>query len=134
MQSVFPAEKIYNVRNIGRMIVLFGLFLICVVWFGLFTKVESEKELEKNSAIKETKNFARTFEEHTLRTIRGADQAVLFLKSEYEREGRAIDIPGYVKEGRFSSQPFVLMGVIDENGLFAISNQVPFVPSNLSDR
>jgi signal transduction histidine kinase len=134
MQSVFPAEKIYNVRNIGRMIVLFGLSLICVVWIGLFIKVESEKELEKNSAIKETKNFARTFEEHTLRTIRGADQAVLFLKSEYEREGRAIDIPGYVKEGRFSSQPFVLMGVIDENGLFAISNQVPFVPSNLSDR
>ena len=134
MQSVFPGEKIYSVRNIGRMIVIFGLFLICLIWIGLFTKIEAEKELEKSSAIKETKNFARTFEEHTLRTIRGADQTVLFLKSEYEREGRAIDIPGYVKEGRFSSQPFVLMGVIDEKGLFAISNQVPFVPSNLSDR
>lgn len=134
MQSVFPGEKIYSVRNIGRMIVIFGLFLICLIWIGLFTKIEAEKELEKSSAIKETKNFARTFEEHTLRTIRGADQTVLFLKSEYEREGQAIDIPGYVKEGRFSSQPFVLMGVIDEKGLFAISNQVPFVPSNLSDR
>ena len=134
MQSVLPGEKIYNVRNIGRMIVIFGLFLICLIWIGLFTKIEAEKELEKSSAIKETKNFARTFEEHTLRTIRGADQTVLFLKSEYEREGQAIDIPGYVKEGRFSSQPFVLMGVIDEKGLFAISNQVPFVPSNLSDR
>ena len=121
-------------RNIGLMIILFGFFLLCVIWGGLFMKINAEKQLEMENAVKETKNFARTFEEHTLRTIRGADQAVLFLKYEFERQGLTIDIPRYVREGRFSSQPFVLMGVIAADGMFAASNQVPFVPSNLKDR
>ena len=121
-------------RNIGLMIILFGLFLLCVIWGGLFMKINAEKQQEMANALKETKNFARTFEEHTLRTIRGADQAVLFLKYEFERQGLTIDIPRYVREGRFSSQPFVLMGVIAADGMFAASNQVPFVPSNLKDR
>ena len=121
-------------RNIGLMIILFGLFLLCVIWGGLFMKINAEKQQEMANALKETKNFARTFEEHTLRTIRGADQAVLFLKYEFERQGLTIDIPRYVREGRFSSQPFVLMGIIAADGMFAASNQVPFVPSNLKDR
>lgn len=132
--SKFPGRKLYNVRTIGLMVIAFGFLLLCFIWFGLYMKIEAEKNQELNNAIKETKNYARTFEEHTLRTIRGADQTVLFLKSEYERQGRSIDIPQYVSEGRFSSQPFVLMGVIDEEGIFAVSNQVPFVPSNLGDR
>jgi len=121
-------------RNIGLMAILFGFFLLCVIWIGLFVKIESEKQQEMRNAIKETKNFARTFEEHTLRTLRGADQTVLYLKYEFERQGLAIDIPRYVREGRFSSQPFVLMGIIAADGMFAASNQVPFVPSNLKDR
>jgi signal transduction histidine kinase len=121
-------------RNIGLMIILFGFFLLGVIWGGLFMKINEEKQQEMANAIKETKNFARTFEEHTLRTIRGADQAVLFLKYEFERQGLTIDIPRYVREGRFSSQPFVLMGIIAADGMFAASNQVPFVPSNLKDR
>ena len=88
-------------RNIGLMIILFGLFLLCVIWGGLFMKINAEKQQEMANALKETKNFARTFEEHTLRTIRGADQAVLFLKYEFERQGLTIDIPRYVREGRF---------------------------------
>ncbi len=134
MLSKFPGRKLYNVRNIGFMIIAFGFLLLCIIWLGLFIKTEAEKNQEMNNAIQETKNYARTFEEHTLRTIRGADQTVLFLKSEYERQGRSINIPQYVNEGRFSSQPFVLMGVIDAEGVFAISNQVPFVPSYLGDR
>ena len=51
MQPNFSSEKIYNVRNIGRMIVMFGLFLLCLIWIGLFTKIEAEKELEKTSAM-----------------------------------------------------------------------------------
>ena len=134
MQKQLSGLQLFLIRNISLAIILFGLFLLVIIWMGLFYKVENEKKQEMAAAIKETGNFARAFEEHTLRTIRGTDQTVLFLKYEYEREGRSLDIPGKVKAGRFSSQPFVLLGVIDENGDFAVSNQVPFVPSNLSDR
>lgn len=122
------------VQNLNKIIITFGIFLLCFIWIGLYYKVGSERQIEVNHAIKETANLARAFEEHTLRTIKSADQAVLFLKYKYEKEGRDIDIPLYIREGRFAGQPFVLMGVIDENGDFAVSDQVPFVPSNLKDR
>ena len=134
MHLKFPQLQYYIFRHVGTFIISFVVLLLFIVWLGLLYKVETEKRQELDTAFKETGNFARAFEEHTLRTIRGADQAVLFLKYQYERNGRSINIPEYVKNGLFASQPFVLVGVIDENGDFAVSSQVPFVPSNLKDR
>jgi len=120
--------------NIRIVVVLFGIFLLCSIWIGLYYKVESERQLEIDGAIKETGNFARSFEEHTLRTIKSADQTAVFLKYEYEREGSNINIPFRINEGRFISEPFVLLSVAKENGDLVDSSQVPFVTSNLKDR
>lgn len=134
MSTKLPWDIRIVFRSINIAVFVFAAFLLTIIWLGLHYKINEEKKAELAAAIKETSNFARVFEEHTLRTIRGADQTVLYLKYEYEREGRALDIPQQVAEGRFSSQPFVLLGVIDENGDLAASSQVPFVPSNLKDR
>ena len=56
------------------------------------------------------------------------------MKYHYEQEGLSTNIPQYINEGRITSQPFVLLSIIDANGDLAVSSQVPFVPSNLSDR
>ena len=121
-------------RNLNKLILVFGLSLLCLIWSGVYYQIDNERQAELRSAIRDTANMARAFEEHTLRTINSADQAALFLKYQYEQAGRNIDIPRYVREGRFANLPFVLLGVIDEHGQFAVSNQVPFVPSNLKDR
>jgi signal transduction histidine kinase len=115
-------------------IVIFGIFLLCFMWVGLYYKIAAERRMEINSAIRETGNFARAFEEHTLRTIKSADQTALFLKYQYEKSGTKINIPQYIKEGRLLSEPFVLLSVMDEHGDLKVSSQVPFVPSNLKDR
>ena len=121
-------------RNLNKLIVVFGVSLLCLIWAGVYYQLDNERQAELRSAIRDTANMARAFEEHTLRTINSADQAALFLKYQYEQEGREMDIPRYVRQGRFANLPFVLLGVIDEHGQFAVSNQVPFVPSNLKDR
>ena len=118
----------------NTVIVAFGIILLCFIWIGLYSKVHSERQIEIDNAIKVTDNLARAFEEHTLRTIKSADQAVLFLKYQYEQEGRAMDIPRYVREGRFVNQPFVQLGMIDEKGDLAATSQVPFVAAVLKDR
>ncbi|MBP2626508.1 MAG: sensor signal transduction histidine kinase [Firmicutes bacterium] len=130
-QSMVFSEGILATRNV---IILFGVFLLCVLWIGLFYKVQSERQLEIDAAFKETGRLARSFEEHTLRTIKGADQAALFLKYQYEKMGRNIDISQYRSEVQFVRQPFVLLSIIDEHGDLASSSQVPFVPSNVKDR
>ncbi len=121
-------------RNLSFGIVLFGIFLIFSVLLAYYNIIESEKRKELQAAVKETANLARAFEEHTLRTLRSADQATLVLKYQFEREGRAIDIPGYIRDGRLPGEPFILMGVMDENGDLVASSQAPLVTANFSDR
>lgn len=127
-------DKIESFRVVAAAVAVFGLILLCVVWGGVYLKVTEEKETALNAAIRDTGNFARSFEEHSLRTIKSVDQTVLFLKYEYERSNEWISIPGYIKEGRLTKQPFVLLGVIDAKGDLRVSSQEPFVPSNLKDR
>jgi len=122
------------IRKISTMILLFGLILISFIWIGLLFKLQSEQEHELNHYTRETANLARAFEEHTLRTIRNADQIALFLKYQYEQQRRTIDISPYLKVGIFSSQLFVLLSIANEEGDLVFSNQEPFVPSNIKDR
>lgn len=126
--------KYVALRNQNMVIILFATFLLSFIWIGLYYKIERERQRDINVAIKETANFARAFEEHTVRTIKSVDQTALFLKYEYEHAGNFINIPEYVTEGRFVTQPFVLLSVIDEHGKLQVSSQVPFVAADVSDR
>jgi len=121
-------------RHVSAVIVLFGILMLCFIWISLFYKVHSEEQMEINSAIQETGNLARAFEENTLRTIENADQTLLFLKYLYEKEGRTIDIPQHIGKEISGNKALVLVSLIDGKGELAFSSQVPFVPSNLSNR
>lgn len=116
------------------MIIVFGIALICFIWAGLFYKIESEREMVIRDTIKEAGNLARAFEEHTIRTIKSADQTALFLKYQYEKEGTAIDMTPYKMGGSLWIQTFVLLSIADANGDLIASNQDPFVASNIGDR
>ena len=126
------AAGLLILRNISIIVVIFGIVLLCFIWIGLHYKIQAERDLEIDNAIRQTANFARTFEEHTLRTLKSADQEVLFLKYQYEREGR-IDISRYAGAGKFAGQPFLELSVIDENGNLAVSSQASAVSANFSD-
>ncbi len=127
-------DRIESFRVVAAAVAAFGVILLIAVWGGVHLKVEEERALAFNAAIRDTGNFARSFEEHSLRTIKSVDQIALFLKYEYEKSDGWGRIPGYIKEGLLSSQPFVLLGVIDAKGELRVSSQEPFVPSNLKDR
>lgn len=121
-------------RNISIVIILFGLFLLFSIWIGLYYKVQSERQLEIDNAIKDVSKFTRAFEEHTVRTIKGADQTLLSLKHQYEKEGRNIDIPRYAKDEGVVSQPVLQLSVADENGQLFAGSLVPFIAVNIKDR
>ena len=133
IREVFAGDS-PGLRDIGTVIVFFGFFLLCFIWIGLYSMVQSERELAVENAVKQTANFTRAFEEHTLRTIKSADQVALFLKFKYEEEGPDFDIPRYISQGILTGQPFVLLSVIDENGDSTVSSQVPFTSANIADR
>ena len=123
-----------SIHNISIVTVLFGIVLLFFIWGGLYFVVQNERRMELDNAAKETSNYAHTFAEHTLRTIRGLDEITLFLKYQAEREGLFLDLPRLVKEGRFVGQPFVLLSIQNENGDVVASSQVPFGSVNHKDR
>jgi len=121
-------------RNVHTVIVVFGLLLLCSIWTGLFYKIHSERQVDIDSAIRETSNYALAFDENMVRTILSADQMLLLLKKEYEKNGKAIDMSPYKQGGSLWNSTYLLVGIADENGDWIISNQEPHVPSNLRDR
>jgi len=123
-----------SIRNVNVVIILFGVTLILITWIFLFCKLASEAQIEIDHSLKVVTNFARAFEEHSLRTLKNADQVTLFIKYQYERNGVVIDILPYINEEWLRTEPYILISIADENGDLIISNQQPFVPSNVGDR
>jgi len=124
-----------SIRNITVTIILFGMIMLCSIWVGLYYKVQNERQLELTNAVRETNNYARTFEEHTLRTLKGLDLIVLSVKQQLEKKGLESDVFRLVKDEKFAGQPFILLAVLNENGVVIANNAVPFVSGiNNSDR
>jgi signal transduction histidine kinase len=112
----------------------FTLLLLFLTWGGIGYKIEAEQALETGHANRTNLNLTRVLEEHTLRTIKSVDQAVLFLKFRYEQEGNHVDIQRYVKEGMVLNTLFNQLGVIDEHGKYILSNLSNHKVIDLSDR
>lgn len=121
-------------RYIIILTVLFGLVLLCAIWTGLYYKIQSEQQQELEAARKETANYARMFEEHTIRTLRGLDEIAIYIKHQAEDHGLNVDLVKLKKERMLEGQPFSSLGIIDENGDLIASSRGSFPNVNIRDR
>ena len=126
-------HRVRKMNRINALVILFGVSFICFIWTGLYFIVQGERQRELDNAFKEAGNYARMFEEHTVRTINGLDQVALFLKYQVEKEGVHIDLRRFINEERFSGQPFVALAVLDKNGELVASSQEIVTRVNNSD-
>ncbi|WP_079436735.1 ATP-binding protein [Zoogloea sp. LCSB751] len=130
----------YAPLTVGRRVRVFAPILLLVlaltglIWGAVLYKAAAEEELVIRSVNTENLNLARAFEEHTIRTIKSVDQAVLFLKFQYEKYGDKVNIAEYVREGMIISSIFNQLGVIDEKGIYILSNLPNHKVMDLSDR
>ena len=72
-------------RHIRGQIVIAGVLLLCFIWAGLYFFVQNERQQALDRTIQQATSYSRAFEEHIVRTIRGLDQIVLFLKYQVEQ-------------------------------------------------
>jgi len=119
----------------GRQLVWgFALCLLLLTWFAVFFKIQTEEQREIEAVNQANLNLARTLEEHTLRTLKSVDQAVTFLKYQYERHPEKMDIQAYVRDGMIFANLFNQLGIIDEHGMYILSNLPNHKVVDLSDR
>lgn len=118
----------------GLTILLLCTVLLGFVWVDAFYKIEAERQAEIENAINQTAELALSFEEQTLSTIRRADQLLLLIKSQYERDQQSTNVFQLIKLAGLDATPIVLLSVADEKGDLLLSNQEPFAFSNIHDR
>src|SRR5690349_8395876 len=116
-------------------IALFCVVVVVIAWASRLDRIEVERSQTVADAVRQNANLAVAFEEHTVRTLKGIDQALLFIKRERERErpGSASNIRQLLADGIIDNDLFTYIGVVDEEGDL-ISGSEPFNPTNLGDR
>ncbi len=112
----------------------FGMLLSSVIWIDASQKIHAEKEAEFDDAVSDMAGASLAFEEYTVSAIQRADQLLLLMKSQYEKEGRHTNILQLIKTVGLDKEPLVLLSIADENGDLMMSNQEPFRFSNIQDR
>lgn len=114
-------------------IIAFGLLLIGTLWWLVLSEEKAEREEIVSAAIKQNSNLAVAYEEHVSRTLKGLDGVLLFLRHEYRRVGRKMNVDAYAEEGIIDHRLFSIVSVTDERGDVILSSQ-PVPPVNYADR
>jgi len=119
--------------NVSVGIVLFSAVLIALLWTVVLLEQRTGREEVIVAAVRQNTNLAVAYEEHIVRTLKGLDGALMFIRHEYRRLGRQMDIAQYVREGIIDERLFSIISVLDEFGNIILSSK-PTPPTNYADR
>jgi diguanylate cyclase (GGDEF)-like protein/PAS domain S-box-containing protein len=127
------ARGLRRFAEVNFAIALFSVLLIGGLWLYTSAKHQDEYRETVSAAFRQSSNLAIAYEEHITRTLKGFDSALLFVRHEYRRLGRDMDIASYIAEGIIDSQLFSILSVVDESGDIVLSSK-PFESTNYADR
>ncbi len=114
---------------------LLGFSAIVLVWVGAIYFSYSEWVQTERTARQTAENLALALEEQVVRTIRAADQTLLYVRDSYAREPQHFDISLWTHDTQFLTGAMVQVAVIGKDGRL-IADNIPGAQLgiDLSDR
>ena len=112
---------------------LFMAVLLAGLWSITLLQLQRAHDTAITDAGRDARSMARVFDEHAIRTIEAADQAVTYLRSRYQALGKQLDIVADLQQGLNPGPLYNLFTIVDERGDTVLSSR-PFKPTNLADR
>ena len=112
---------------------LFMAVLLAGLWSITLLQLQRAHDAAITDAGRDARSMARVFDEHAIRMIEAADQAVTYLRSRYQALGKQLDIVADLQQGLNPGPLYNLFTIVDERGDTVLSSR-PFKPTNLADR
>ncbi|MGA4475577.1 diguanylate cyclase domain-containing protein [Ectopseudomonas chengduensis] len=117
---------------LNLLIVLASVF-VAVVWLITLQRIAFEREQALAAEMEANSSLAIAFEQQVFRALKAAEQVAAFVREQYRRQGKAIDLRRWVEEGVIREEMFTIVSVVDEQGDIVSSSQNTG-PVNYADR
>ena len=130
------SEKGLLINKRGLLSGIWAITLLLLVCVGFFSYLQLKSiQVQQLSVFENTiVNLVRVNEEHALRTIRAADQTLLYMLEEYTEKQGKLDLAKMISTGVIDGSLFTQVGIIDSDGVIELSS-IPFASRlDLSDR
>lgn len=108
--------------------------LTAASWLHVWSLIDADRARTIVETEQYLANLTRLAQEHAQRTLRNADQALRFVKAEYETRGDRLDLKALMAQGVIDGSVFSQVGVIDADGIYRLSSLQGRNNLDLSDR
>jgi diguanylate cyclase (GGDEF)-like protein len=104
-------------RSFLQPVTYLGVGMSLLILVGLFYLISKDKEAAYAAALRNGDNLARVFEGHISRTIKSADNTLLYLRKSYQRDPGHFSVPTVAQDPEFRHEVLLQFTRIGADGI-----------------
>ena len=101
---------------------ILGLLTLALTWVGIASYLTEQREQAGRAAVQNAENLARAFEEQIVETVRSIDQALLFIRTQIQKDPDHFDLDTWGKNAYYTSDVAIQLAYIGPDGFMVSSN------------
>ena len=109
------------------------LVSVITIWAGAAHIIGEDYRRTRETALHDTANLARAFDEHVIQSLQALDQTLLIARDAYLQNGLRFDLPRWVIESKFRTDVAFNISIVDRSGK-VIATKITSDPVHVDDR